>query len=145
MRRHHEAGERDPAQPVSRDEASEMGETPDERTHRERHNSRRRDRRQAQEREWELAEQDARLQRENPLLARNLYPDFARALNTPSEIGGVLAQIADGLPWTPRHGGLSAAAYLGGQSSSTSRPPAEQPASCHQQSTRRAEQHQRFT
>jgi hypothetical protein len=101
MRRHHEAGERDPAQPVSRDEASEMGETPDERTHRERHNSRRRDRRQAQEREWELAEQDARLQRENPLLARNLYPDFARALNTPSEIGGVLTQIVDGLPWTP--------------------------------------------
>jgi hypothetical protein len=29
-RRHHEAGERDPAQPVSRDEISEVGETPDE-------------------------------------------------------------------------------------------------------------------
>jgi hypothetical protein len=59
------------------------------------------DRRQAQERERELVEQDARLRRENPLLARNLYPDFARALNMPSEVGGVLAQIADGLPWTP--------------------------------------------
>jgi hypothetical protein len=47
VRRHHEAGERDPTQPVSRDEASEMGETPDERTHRERRNSRPRDRRQA--------------------------------------------------------------------------------------------------
>jgi hypothetical protein len=30
IRRHHEAGERDPAQPVSQDEASEVGETPDE-------------------------------------------------------------------------------------------------------------------
>jgi hypothetical protein len=29
-RRHHEATERDPAQPVSRDEISEVGETPDE-------------------------------------------------------------------------------------------------------------------
>ena len=27
----------------------------------------------------------------NPLLARNLYPDFAQALNMPSEVGGVLA------------------------------------------------------
>jgi hypothetical protein len=32
------------------------------------------------------------------LLARNLYPNIAQALNTPSEVGGVLAQIADGLP-----------------------------------------------
>jgi hypothetical protein len=100
VRRHHEAGERDPAQPVSRDEASEVGETPDEQVHRERHNSCRRDRRQAQDRERELAEQDARLWRENPLLARNLYFDFSRALNTPSEVGGVLAQLADGLPRT---------------------------------------------
>jgi hypothetical protein len=83
-------------QPVSRDEASEVGETSDERVQRERRNSRRHDRLQAQEREWELVEQDARLRRENPLLARNLY-DFARALNTPSEVEGVLAQIADGL------------------------------------------------
>jgi hypothetical protein len=30
IRRYHEAGERDPAQPVSRDEISEIGETPDE-------------------------------------------------------------------------------------------------------------------
>jgi hypothetical protein len=30
VRRHHEAGERDPAQPVSWDEASKVGETPDE-------------------------------------------------------------------------------------------------------------------
>jgi hypothetical protein len=51
MWRHHEAGERDPAQPVSQDEALEMGETPDERAYRERRNSRRRGRRQAQERE----------------------------------------------------------------------------------------------
>jgi hypothetical protein len=29
-----------------------------------------------------------------------MNPDFARAMNTPSEIGGVLAQIADGLPRT---------------------------------------------
>jgi hypothetical protein len=29
-RRHHEAGERDLVQPVSRDEISEVGETPDE-------------------------------------------------------------------------------------------------------------------
>ena len=28
-------------------------------------------------------------------------PDFTRAMNTPSEVGGVLAQIADGLPQTP--------------------------------------------
>jgi hypothetical protein len=58
VRRHHEASERDPAQPVSREEASKMGETPDERVHRERRISRRRDRRQAQDRERELAEQD---------------------------------------------------------------------------------------
>jgi hypothetical protein len=93
IRRHHEAGERDPAQPVSRDEVSEVGETPDERVFRERRNSRRRDRQQAQEQ----AEQDARLRRENPLFARNLNPDFASAMNTSSEVGGVLAQIADGL------------------------------------------------
>jgi hypothetical protein len=97
IRRHHEAGERDPAQPVSRDEISEVGETPDERVCRERRNSRRRDRRQAQEQ----VEQDARLRRENPLFARNLNPDFARAMNTPSEVGGVLARMADGLPRTP--------------------------------------------
>jgi hypothetical protein len=78
-------------QPVSRDEASEVGETPDERVHRERRKSRRRDHRQDQDRERELAEQDARLRRENPLLARNLYPNFAQALNTSSEVGGVLA------------------------------------------------------
>jgi hypothetical protein len=35
IRRHHEAGERDPAQPVSRDEISEVGETPDEQVFRE--------------------------------------------------------------------------------------------------------------
>jgi hypothetical protein len=101
VRRHHKAGERDLAQPVSWDEGSEMGESPDERAHRERRNSHRRDRLQAQERERELAKQDARLWRENPLLARNLYPNFARALSTPSEVGGVLAQIADSLPRTP--------------------------------------------
>jgi hypothetical protein len=39
IRRHHEAGERDPAQPVSRDEVSDMGETPEERVFRERRNS----------------------------------------------------------------------------------------------------------
>jgi hypothetical protein len=97
IRRHHQAGERDPEQPVSRDEVSEMGETPEERVFRERRNSRRRDRRRAQEQ----AEQDARQSRENPLLGRNLNPDFARAMNTPSEGGGVLARIADGLPRTP--------------------------------------------
>jgi hypothetical protein len=97
IQRHHEAGERDPAQPVSRDEISEVGETPDERVFRERRNSRRRDRQQAQEQ----AEQDVRLCRDNPLFTRNLNPDFARAMNTPSEVGGVLARIADGLPRTP--------------------------------------------
>jgi hypothetical protein len=101
IRRHHEGGERDPAQPVSRDEVSEVGETPDERVFRERRNSRRRDRRQAQERDREQVEQDARLHRENHLFARNLNPDFARAMNTPSEVGRVLARIADGLPRTP--------------------------------------------
>jgi hypothetical protein len=101
VRRHHEAGEWYPAQPVSRDEALEIGETLDEKTHREWRNTRRRDRRQAQESEQELAEQDARLRQKNPLLTRNLYPDFTRALNTPSEVGGVLVQIADGLPRTP--------------------------------------------
>jgi hypothetical protein len=45
VRQHHEAGERDPAQPVSQDEASDVGETPDELVHRERRNSRRLDRR----------------------------------------------------------------------------------------------------
>jgi hypothetical protein len=97
IRRHHETGEQDPVQPVSRDEASEMGETPEERVFRERRNSRRRDRRRAQEQ----AEQETRQRRENPLFGRNLNPDFARALNTPSEVGGVLARIADGLPQTP--------------------------------------------
>jgi hypothetical protein len=100
VQRHHKAREQDPAQPVSQDEASEMGETPDKRAHRERCNSHHRDRCQAQERERELAEQDARLRQENPLLARNLYPDFALALNTASEVGGLLTQIANGLPWT---------------------------------------------
>jgi hypothetical protein len=74
-----------------------VGETPDERVFRERRNSRRRDRQQAQEQ----AKQDARLRQENPLFARNLNPDFARAMNTSSEVGGVLARIADGLPRTP--------------------------------------------
>jgi hypothetical protein len=97
IRRHHEAGERDPAQPVSRDEVSEVGETPEERVFRERRNSRWRDHRRAQEQ----AEQEARQRRGNPLFGRNLNPDFARAMNTPSEVGGVLARIADGLPRTP--------------------------------------------
>jgi hypothetical protein len=97
IRRHHEAGERDPAQPVSRDEVSEIGETPEERVFRERRNSRRRDHRRAQEQ----AEQEARQRRENPLFGRNLNPNFARAMKTPSEVGGVLARIADGLPRTP--------------------------------------------
>jgi hypothetical protein len=97
IRRHHEAGERDSEKLVSRDEVSEIGETPEERVFRERRNSRRRDRRRAQEQ----AEQDARQGRENPLFGRNLNPDFARAMNTPSEVGGVLARIADGLPRTP--------------------------------------------
>jgi hypothetical protein len=74
-----------------------MGETLEERVFRERRNSRRRDRRQAQEQ----AEQEARQRRENPLFGRNLNPNFARAMNTPSEVGGVLARIADGLPRTP--------------------------------------------
>jgi hypothetical protein len=39
--------------------------------------------------------------RENPLFGHNLNPDFTRAMNTPSKVGGVLARIADGLPWTP--------------------------------------------
>jgi hypothetical protein len=95
--RHHEAGEWDPAQPVSRDEVSELGETLEEWVLRERRNSQRRDRRQAQEQ----AEQETRQRRENPLFERNLNPDFARAMNTPSEVGGVLARIADGLPRTP--------------------------------------------
>jgi hypothetical protein len=97
IRRHHEAGERDPEQPVSRDKVSEIGETPEERVFRERRNSRRRDRQRAQEQ----AEQEGRQHRENPLFGRNLNPDFARAMNTPSEVGGVLARIADGLPRTP--------------------------------------------
>jgi hypothetical protein len=58
---------------VSRDEISEVGETPEERVFRERRNSRRRDRRQAQEQ----AKQEARQHRGNPLLRRNLNPDFA--------------------------------------------------------------------
>jgi hypothetical protein len=69
IQRHHEAGERDPVQPVSRDEVSEVGETPDERVFRERRNSRQRDHWQAQDRDREQAEQDARLRRENPLFA----------------------------------------------------------------------------
>jgi hypothetical protein len=97
IRRHHEAEERDLAQPVSRDEVSEIGETLEERVFRERRNSRRRDRRRAQEQ----AEQEARQRRENPLFGRNLNPDFAQAMNTPSEVRGVLARIADGLPQTP--------------------------------------------
>jgi hypothetical protein len=97
VRRHHAAGEWDPEQPVSRDEVSEIGETPEERDFRERRNSRQRDRRRAQEQ----AEQDARQRQENPFFGRNLNPDFARAMNTPSEVRGVLARIADGLPRTP--------------------------------------------
>jgi hypothetical protein len=95
--RHHEAGERDPLQPVSRDEVSEIGETPEEHVFRERRNSRRRDRRRAQEQ----AEQETRQRQENPLFGHNLNPDFARAMNMPSEVGGVLARIADDLPRTP--------------------------------------------
>jgi hypothetical protein len=89
-----------------------MGETLEEWVFRERRNSRRHDRRQAQEQ----AEQEARQHRENPLFGRNLNLDFARAMNTPSEVGGVLARIADGLPRTPDSGrrGLSAAALASG-------------------------------
>jgi hypothetical protein len=97
IQRHHEAGERDLAQPVSRDKVSEVGETPEKWVLRERRNSRRRDRRQAQEQ----AEQETRQRRENPLFGRNLNPNFTQAMNTPSEVGGVLARIADGLPRTP--------------------------------------------
>jgi hypothetical protein len=97
IRRHHEAGERDPAQLVSRDKVSKVGETPEERVLRERRNSRRHDRRQAQEQ----VEQETRQRRENPLFGRNLNPDFTRAMNTSSEVGGVLARIADGLLRTP--------------------------------------------
>ena len=89
------------ALPISDDESTVLGEEPPQRDTRRRrdmrrnvrqhHEARQRDHRQAQERERELAEQDARLRRENPLLTRNLYPDFARALNTPSEVGAVLA------------------------------------------------------
>jgi hypothetical protein len=128
IRRHHEAGERDPAQPVSRDEISEMGETPEEWVFRERRNSLRRDRRQAQEQ----AEQEARQRRENPLLGRNLNPDFARAMNTPSEVGGVLARIADGLPRTPDAEGYQRC------------PSTERSTTRHQQSAGRTELHQRF-
>jgi hypothetical protein len=53
IRCHHEAGERYPVHPVSRDEASEAGETLDDRSFRERHNSRHRDHRHAQEHERE--------------------------------------------------------------------------------------------
>jgi hypothetical protein len=74
-----------------------MGETPEEQVFKERRNSQRRDHRQAQEQ----AKQEARQRRENPLFGRNLNLDFARAMNTPSEVGGVLARIADGLPQTP--------------------------------------------
>jgi hypothetical protein len=42
-----------------------------------------------------------RQRRENPLFGRNLNPDFAQSMNTSSEVGGVLARIADGLPRTP--------------------------------------------
>jgi hypothetical protein len=97
IRRHHKAVERDPAQPISRDEVSEVGETPEERVFRERRNSQRCNLRQAQEQ----AEQEARQRRENPLFGRDLNPDFARAMNIPSEVGGVLARIVDGLPRTP--------------------------------------------
>ena len=62
-----------------------------------RRNSRRRDRQQAQEQ----AAQEARQHRENTLFGRNLNPDFARAMKTLSEVGGVLPRIADGLPRTP--------------------------------------------
>jgi hypothetical protein len=74
-----------------------MGETPEEHVFRERRNSRRRDHRRAQEQ----AEQETRQHRENQLFGRNLNPNFARAMNTPSEVGGVLTRIADGLPRTP--------------------------------------------
>jgi hypothetical protein len=74
-----------------------MGETPEEHVFRERRNSRRHNCRRAQEQ----VEQETRQRRENPLFGRNLNPDFARAMNTPSEVGGVLARIADGLPRTP--------------------------------------------
>jgi hypothetical protein len=74
-----------------------VGETLDERVFKERRTSCRCDRRQAQEQ----LEQEARQRRENPLFGQNLNPDFAQAMNTPSEVGGVLAQIADGLPRTP--------------------------------------------
>jgi hypothetical protein len=74
-----------------------VGETPDERVFRARRNSCRRDRQQVQEQ----AEQEARQHRENPLFGRNLNLNFAQAMNTPSEVGGVLARIADGLPRTP--------------------------------------------
>jgi hypothetical protein len=97
----YEAEEQDPAQPFSRDEASEVWETPDKRALPEHRNSRRCDRRRTQEREREQGEQDAMLRCENPLLAQNLFPHFAQELNTPSEVRVVLAQITSGLSCTP--------------------------------------------
>jgi hypothetical protein len=55
-----------------------MGETHGDRAHRERLNSHRRDRRQAQEREQELAEQDARLRRENPSSPETCTPTLPK-------------------------------------------------------------------
>jgi hypothetical protein len=134
VRRHHAAGERDPEQPVSRDEVSEIGETPEERVFRERRNSRRRDRRRAQEQ----AEQDARQRRENPFFGRNLNPDFARAMNTPSEVGGLST------PSDSRRRGLPTTVHPGGQPSPTACSPAKRSTTRHQQSPRRAKLHQCF-
>jgi hypothetical protein len=136
----HSAGERDPEQPVSRDEVSEIGETPEEHVFRERRNSRRRDRRRAQEQ----AEQDARQRRENPLFGRNLNPDFARAMNTSSEVGGVLARIADGLPRTPDAEGYRRLFTQAANHLLPARSPAERSTTCYQQPSGRAKLHQCF-
>lgn len=48
-----------------------------------------------------MAERNARLPHNHLLLPRNLQPEFARALQSPSQVGGVLARITNDLPRTP--------------------------------------------
>ncbi|KAJ1288427.1 hypothetical protein BS78_02G088200 [Paspalum vaginatum] len=108
IRRHHNAGNQDPTLPVSQDEATDPDEMLEQAEFRRQRNSRRRDRRHMQDQQYQWDHGGAAHDVENHIQPRpplpaghNLLPNFAVAMGTPSQAGGVLARLADTLPQTP--------------------------------------------
>lgn len=101
FRCHHATKEQDPTQPVSQNEASDVGETTDDWYLFLQRNVRHRSHRTAQEREHEVVWRNARPPREHLPIPGDLQPEFPKVVQTPSQVGGVLAQMANDLPRKP--------------------------------------------